>query len=167
MHEMVRIGKVLKPHGIKGELKVQIDTIYMNAFRKLEAFFIDTLPYFTENISIKKNGRQIFVKLEGVNLIEEAQKLAGKNILIHEKELPVSVSENIYNQLIGYTISDEKTGKQIGVVKDIMEMPMQNLALADYQGKEILLPLNKQTIMKTDKKSKKLLMKIADGLLDI
>lgn len=167
MDELVNVGFIARTHGIKGELKISIENIYLNAFRKLEAFFIGTLPYFVENLSVRKNDAQIIIKLEGVNNIEQAEKLVGKKISVRQNNFSDSFSENKYNYIIGYTFIDEKSKEEIGVVKDILEMPMQNIAVVVKKENELLIPLNKNTLKKTDKKEKRIIVQLPEGLIEV
>jgi 16S rRNA processing protein RimM len=68
--------------------------------------------------------------------------------------------------LLGCTEHDKELGI-LGVIEEIIEMPMQVLAKIVITGKEVLLPINDQSLVKVDKKQQIVHVDLPEGLLDI
>ena len=68
--------------------------------------------------------------------------------------------------LIGYQTHDKVKGA-LGVIEDVLELPMQYLAKVNYNKKEVLIPLNDETIERIEKKTKTIYFNLPEGLLDI
>ncbi|MDR0384274.1 MAG: ribosome maturation factor RimM [Christensenellaceae bacterium] len=98
----VLIGKVLRPRGLKGELKT--DATLFN----LKKVLIDNKNFIVENVS-KHNGF-VYFKLVGVDNIDAAEKLRGKEIYA---EPILQEGEILTSDLIGFTVvcGDKKIGK--------------------------------------------------------
>lgn len=167
---MISIGFCKKPHGVGGELKVQIDAEYVADFLESKVLFIGLqgkeVPYFIENI---RAGHDIFVKLEDINTREAAAILAGKEIFLREEDLqfaPADPDEDDPESWIGYQLWDVEHGL-IGAIEDVVEYPQQIMAVLTYQGREILIPLNEQLIESVDLDAQTLRMNLPIGLLEL
>ena len=167
--DLVRIGKVIKSHGIKGEVKCLLDPKSLANIKTLEVLFLNQndkpLPYFTETIK-KKAGEALVIKWEDVNSREAAELLRGKYIFIESKNLYKRKAFSPVD-LVGFMLIDSETKKEIGVIEDVLELPVHSLAQLNINDKEALIPLHEDSIKKVDKKNKKVSVLIPDGLLDV
>ncbi|MGE9616247.1 MAG: hypothetical protein ACQPRJ_01515 [Solitalea-like symbiont of Acarus siro] len=76
------------------------------------------------------------------------------------------ISEDNLLKLDGFSIIDNNIGV-IGVVESILRYPQQNLASLSYNGKNILIPLVPDLIVKIDHNKKNIIMALPEGLLEI
>jgi len=103
----VTIGKVLRPRGLSGEVKVQILT------NKHEAF-----SYVEKVEKIKFGGGFAFIKFKDVNSIADAERLRGHEIQIQREMVPLGANEIIADDLIGFDVVAQD-GRKLGVVRSI------------------------------------------------
>ncbi len=169
---MVSIGFCRKPHGVGGELKVQIEAEYLEDFLQAEVIFLDItgkqVPYFIEKI---RPGSEILVKLEDVDSREAAAALNGKEMLMREEDVHTGEEEEneedlAYEDLVGYEIIETDLGP-IGKIEDVLEYPQQMMALLIYQEREILIPLNEYLIQDIDIENQQVIMELPEGLLEL
>jgi 16S rRNA processing protein RimM len=171
----VIIGRTRKAHGLTGELKISIEERYLEDFLKCERIFIEVkgvkIPYFIENI---RGGGEIILHLEEVNNRDAAIALQSRDILLREqdilpehlREIEVEDDDGLeYAFIQGFLLLDKSLGS-IGTIKEVLEMPQQEMAFLDYKGREVLIPLNDQLILEVDETRKQILMDLPDGLLD-
>ncbi|HPA35383.1 MAG TPA: ribosome maturation factor RimM [Chitinophagales bacterium] len=164
--ELIQIGKVLKTHGFKGQLKIFIDEFYMDDFVDMKAIFINGLPYFITGKDINSHENAI-ISLEEMDTREKAQRLAGKPIFAKEDDLSEILEEDPYGELVGYRMHDKHFG-DIGIIDNIMEMPQQFLAsVIREDGKEVLIPLNDVFITAIHPAEKRVETELPEGLLEI
>ena len=78
----VEIGKILKPHGINGQLKI---VSYSNEISSYDTVYIDEVQY--KILSLKKFNQFFYIKLSEINCIEKAEKLRGKYIKVKRQSL--------------------------------------------------------------------------------
>ncbi len=168
MEEFVVIGKIIKPHGVKGELKVSVEDAYWEDFNNTKAIFITTLgqklPYFIKQIQDANHAT--ILKLEGIDNKETALSLSSMPIFMRDADVSVEVIEEglTYDFLEGYLVKDKILG-EIGNIDEVIELPQQEMAVVIYQNKEVLIPLNEYLIVEVDKESKIVLMDLPEGLL--
>jgi 16S rRNA processing protein RimM len=71
-----------------------------------------------------------------------------------------------YERFQGFTLVDVALG-EIGVIREVLELPGQFLALVDYQDQEVMVPLHPSLIQKADLKNRILEMDLPEGLLEL
>ncbi len=164
--DWIRIGYTGKPHGLDGEIKILLDEdYYIEDIVENGMFFIlekgQYLPYFIENI----RGGHLITKIEDMETKEDVSKIAKKPIFLKEEDLiPREIEEE--ETLVGYTIHDVNLG-EIGEIEHIEELPQQEMAILERNGKDILIPLNDSFILRLDEEKKTILMELPEGLLDL
>ncbi|AEW03257.1 16S rRNA processing protein RimM [Niastella koreensis GR20-10] len=163
------IGKIVATFGVKGEVVLQHQLGKKTSLKGLESVFIEEkkdemLPYFLEGARIK-NDDELFLKFEGINTKEAAHKLMQKRVWLPQEEFEKYVSKSAPIMLLGYHIINE--GTDLGEILEIIEQPHQLLCRIDLKGKEALIPVHEDFLLKIDKKKKQVHVELPEGLLDI
>ncbi|RRB06598.1 ribosome maturation factor RimM [Larkinella rosea] len=164
-----QLGKITKTHGVRGELVFFLDVDMPEIYAEMDSVLIeikgDLVPYFIESISVNRNRG--IVALEGVETIEEAQKLVNCDLFLPLDNLDELEDGQFYfHEIVGYRVRDEKLG-DLGTVRTVYNVAPQNLISMDYQGKEVLIPVNDELTPSADKVQKILHVRLPDGLVDI
>jgi 16S rRNA processing protein RimM len=164
-----RIGSILKPKGLKGELNIYVDFDGLEKI-KLDAIFIEIagklVPYFVSSIKLLQKNAAYLV-LEDVDTIEKATPLAKKDIYLSNKQKPKKKKQEFtLFDLKGFTAIDENEGK-LGVITAIHEYPKQLIAAVTYKNCEVLFPLNEDIIKGIDVVSETVTVDLPEGLLEI
>jgi len=164
-----RVGTILKPKGLKGELHLYVDFDGLQDI-KFTSLFIEIagklVPYFVSSIKyLQKNAAYLI--LEDVDAIEKASPLVKKHIYLPNKLKPKKKkSEFTLMDLVGFTAVDENEG-ELGEITDVHEYPKQFIATVTYQGCEVLFPLNEEIIKSIDVVKEIVLVDLPEGLLDV
>jgi 16S rRNA processing protein RimM len=169
MTEYFKIGKFVGTFGIKGDLVLKHNLGKKTSLKGLKTIFIEErkesfIPWFIENTKIK-NEEEIYLKLEGINIREQAIKLAQKEVWIPEVDFKKFSAKTSPINLLGYEIVE---GEQVlGKILEVIEQPHQILCRIEIKGKEALIPLHEETIKKIDKKNQQVIVSLPPGLLEI
>lgn len=163
------IGKLVATFGYKGELVLLHHLGKKSSLKGLETLFIEEkkdelLPYFIESTKIKSDD-ELFVKLEGINAKETAQRLVQKQVWLVEEEFHKYAGKSAPISFLGFHIFHE--GMDLGEILEVIEQPHQLLCRINLHGKEALIPIHEETLIRIDKKMKQLIVKLPDGLLEI
>jgi 16S rRNA processing protein RimM len=163
------IGKIVSVFGLKGELIVQHHLGNKIAVTKIKVIFLEQkkeelLPYFVE-AARKKGDDDLYLKLEGIDSKEAASKFIRQELWMREEEVEKHTRKNNPIGWVGYRVVDQ--GKDLGPILEVIEQPHQVLCRLEIDGKEVLIPINEQTLEKIDHKSKRLLLNLPDGLLEV
>jgi 16S rRNA processing protein RimM len=169
--ECYLIGKITKTHGLKGELSILLDVDFTEDYEELESVFLETkggvlIPHFVEEIQIKEN-KQI-IKFEGIDKLEQALPLVGNKLYLPLETLPELTTEEefYFHEIIGFQVIDQNQGK-LGTVESVYQFPQQNIISMSYQGKEVMIPLNDDIVLKINRENKELFTNLPDGLLEV
>lgn len=118
MKKQLLIGTVLKPQGIRGEVKVKPYTDSPEVFRQIEKVLIDEKEY--KIFSFRTDGTAVYLGLGGIADRNAAESLRGKNLLLDRKDAPDSGEGSYYIvDLIGCTVLTD-TGKELGTLTSIV-----------------------------------------------
>jgi len=163
------IGKLVATFGINGELVLKHHLGKKTSLKGLETLFIEKqkdelLPYFIESAKIK-NDDEVFLKIEGINTKEAARILVTKQVWLPEEDFHKYAAKSAPISLLGYHIINDNT--DLGEILEVIEQPHQLLCRISLEGKEALIPVHPETLQKIDKKSKRVIVVLPDGLLDI
>lgn len=169
MTEYFNIGKFVTTFGLKGELVLKHTLGKKTSLKGLTALFIEEkkesfIPWFIESTKIR-NEEEIYIKLEGIATKEQATKLAQKQVWLPETDFIKFSSKSAPISFLGYDIVEN--GQVLGKILEIIEQPHQVLCRIDLNGKEALIPLHEETIVKIDKRKNQVIVDLPEGLLEI
>lgn len=164
-----KVGYIMKPHGLKGEVTISLDPEAPEDFHEIDTVFVGVgerlLPYFVESISIK--GSKAYLKLEDVDSHETAQNISRSAIYLPKSSRPGSTQGEFYDdEVIGFAVEDTTVGG-LGDVTEIVQAGPNKLLSVNAGGKEILIPLNGPFIDSIDKSGKRITVTLPDGFLEI
>lgn len=170
--KLFEIGKILKPHGVKGELTVlfkksefaDIDNNFY--FLSLDGMYV---PFFVEEFMYNSDVTAR-IKFKGVNSIEQASTYSNVAVFIPDKfvqQVEHEVEEHVkeWHQYVGYTVLDEKSSI-IGIIESIDTSTMNVLFVIVNGDEEILIPATADFIVMADSQQKQLHLQLPEGLLD-
>jgi 16S rRNA processing protein RimM len=165
---LTELGRVLKPHGLKGAVKVRVTASGVPIIEKDEPVFIlvqgGPVPFFSEEKATLV-GNALVLKLEGIDTMEQAEQLVGKQLLVDPEMIEDEEQEGLY-ALIGLKVQDINLG-EIGTVTGIMEVPQQSVLEVEHQGKQILIPAVEGIIIGLDQKTGVISVDTPPGLVDL
>ena len=167
--DCILLGTLTKTHGISGGL-VLITRIKGYSLKdKWESVFLEIdgilVPFFVA--SFEEGARdEMILYLDDITSRDLAGKLTGLKVYIQKKDIKLDKEGFDPMALTGYTLYDRQIG-EIGVIKEIVRIPQNDLALVDYRGAEIQFPIQQELIEKIDHKSKIISINLPEGLLDL
>lgn len=159
MIELTSIGKLGKPYGVRGQLRLKLSREIDLAERKFLFIRIlgDKVPYAVNSIDSD------FVVLEEVDSPEEASKLAGREIYIESKY--IDQDTQLSNPILGFQLF---TGNApVGVINDILQYPQQMMAVVSDGVDTHYIPIVESWIVEIDPEQKRIDMDLPDGILEI
>lgn len=167
------MGRIVRPHGVTGELKIAPETDDPTRFQNLKAVFVGSnvesatsFDILSVRLQPSKYGITVLVKLAGVDSREDAEKLNKLTVFALEDDLPaLEEGEYFFSDLIGLMVSTpEKKG--IGTVSEIIEKFGQNLLVVSRPGEaDVMIPMVDEFIMELDFDRKEVIIDPVEGLL--
>ena len=154
--ERLVIGEVLKPQGIRGEIKVKTFTDSPEDVKEFGVVYIDGKEYKILSFRVGTDGAA-YLGLRGVPDRNAAELLRGKKLEGDRSDAPELEEGQYYIvDIIGLTCETED-GEVLGVVKSIANLS-SDVYTIEKAGKSILFPAVKGVIVKVDLENKKLIV---------
>lgn len=170
LDDCYQLGYVVKTHGLRGELQIFLDVDSPQEYQNLESVFVrqgqQLVPFFIESISF--NGNKAIVAFDELQDYESAAALKGSELYLPLAALPELEDDQFYlHELAGFTLFDSEDNS-LGIIENILETgPQLLLTVKHSEGKELLIPYDKSLLIRLDKKEKKIVLQIPEGLLDL
>lgn len=154
MVETLKIGLIVKPQGIKGELKVQPLTDDINRFRKLKEVIIDDKTYKVLNTVI--GGNVVFISISGVADRNVAESFRGKFLRVtRENAIPLEEGRYFVVDIIGCEVVTDK-GQEVGKVIEVTSARTDVFTLTCPNGKIMRFPFLNDLVLSVDVQNKKI-----------
>ena len=157
MEQTLKIGLIVKPQGIKGELKVQPLTDDINRFNNLKEVIIDDKTYRVEKSII--GGNTVFITLFGISDRNVAETFRGKFLSVtRENALPLKEGRYFIVDIVGCKVVTDE-GIVVGEVTDVTSARTDIFTLKTADGKVCRFPFLKELIVKVDVENKNIVLK--------
>lgn len=155
-----------KPHGVKGEVQVQVDD---DVFDRVDAEYlflrIDGIlvPFFMDEYRFKSDEIAL-VKFCDTDTQDAARRLTGCEVFFPRALAEAEEHDLTYAELVGYTVVDAATGQRVGVI-DFVDDATENILFELEDG--MLLPAPEELIEDVDQEKRVVAMTIPEGLLNM
>ena len=170
------LGTIIRPHGVRGQVVVELDTDQPDAYKKLKAVHLHRpggpapVVVKVEKVQLTAGAgapRALFT-LTDISTVEAAEALRGATLWLPLTELPplTGAGQFYYHEVVGFTVIDATAG-ELGPVTTFYELPQQDVLAVDHRGFEVLVPVNDAMIQSVDRAARTLYVTLPDGLLDI
>jgi 16S rRNA processing protein RimM len=150
---MVTIGRILKPFGVRGEVKVESLTDVPGRFEGLQSVTLHLSAgenVETQVTSVRQVNHGVILGFSAFSTPEAAALYRGAWIQVPEsRNLPRDNDTYYQFELIGLRVEDA-TGQAIGSVEEVLEYPQHHILVIRDQDHEILVPASRRTIEKID-----------------
>jgi 16S rRNA processing protein RimM len=166
--ELVAIGVVTRPHGVRGVLKIwpyfflekvldRFSQVWLTQDQKIRIF---TKQWY------RQRGRFGHLKLEGFEDADAIEPYRGWQVSVPRKDLPPLPEGQYYSfQIIGLMVIAED-GTEIGPVTDVLFMPAHDVYVVRTEGKEVLIPAVREFIQEIDLAVGRVIIRAIPGLID-
>lgn len=172
MRDILHIGRIGAPHGLRGEIKVQPMTDDINRFKLLKDCFIvsddekSRIPAVCEGVRFLND--QVLLKLKSYDDRDMAAALRGQLISV-DREHAVELPEDTWFicDLIGSEVYADQYG-YLGKLVDVIQQSAHDVYLVRDRSKpDILIPVLKTIVKKVDIEASRIDVTLPDGLFEI
>jgi len=168
--QMALVGRVTKPHGLRGQVVVHPETDFVEERFAAGATFWTRSAAGPEQLTIVsarvQNGRPI-VGFEGFARAEDVERLAGLELRVPEQSLqPLQPGTYYEHQLVGCAVATTD-GDVVGEVAKVEGGGGASRLMVNGPRGEVLIPLAVDICVEIDVASRKIRIDPPDGLLDL
>jgi 16S rRNA processing protein RimM len=163
----VWVGRVVKTHGIKGEVKISVAE-GTSTFGKGIPVTLESAEGKRRALTVetgKARGVLSILSFREIKKIEEAQELVGCSVFVNKESLkPLPAGEFYGYQLVGLQVQTEG-GREIGTIEAIMPTGSNDVFVVRRDGRETLIPAIEEVVVRVDLGEKRMIIRPLEGLL--
>ncbi len=167
-NEVFKIGRLIKPHGIKGEISFEFDN---DIFDRVDCPYLICLiegifvPFFIEEYRFKGKETAL-VTFEDIDTDEKARRLNGVEVYFprkyYEEEKDAEINYS-WNYFIGFKVIDDNYG-ETGTIVRVDDSTLNTLFLLEKEEQEYIIPANEDFIYEVDDNRKIIKTRLPEGL---
>ena len=178
--ECASVGRVRRPHGVRGELVVEAltdepDAIFAPGSRVFQGTHEGTLwldPRSKQPRALTVTGLRPFkegwlVTLDAVPDRTEAEKWNGRHLMVPVEELSEPDEGEVFaHELVGMQLVDADSGVPIGEVVEFYELPQGLLLEFRTPNGLASVPFLDEFVDEVDREGRTIRVRLPDGLLE-
>ena len=176
---LLLVGRIGRPHGVRGEMKVFPETDDPDRLVDVERLFVGDRPESTREVAVEgvrfqypKGRTVVLLSLAGVDTREGAEDLAGRSVYADEGDLPALADGEAYlHDLVGLEVlrvddAGEVVGEPVGTVRDLYDGAQLLFGIERPDGTEVLLPDVDEFVDRLDLEARRLYVRPPEGLFE-
>ncbi len=155
----VTIGRVVAPHGVRGEVRVRPTTDFPERFDAGRVVWLDDRPVRIEGSRWQRD--LLLLKLEGIDDRGQAEAIRGHEFRVPEETLPEGVFYR--HQVVGLRVVEE-SGRELGRVAEVLSTGANDVYVVHGEQGELLLPATDEVVKEIDVGSGRMVVELMEGL---
>jgi 16S rRNA processing protein RimM len=158
------IGRVVRPFGLRGELRVQLLTEHPEGLKRLRTVYLgpQTEPWTVEGVRLHKDAA--LFTLAGCHDRSTAETLRGALVQIARQDaVPLQEDEYYEHHIVGMTVIEDD-GTLLGKVTEIISTGANDVYVVVGPDGEVLLPAIESVILEIDLDADQMVVHVMEGL---
>jgi 16S rRNA processing protein RimM len=140
--DFLLIGKVAKPHGLRGQVKVySYASSYETFFAGREIFLgqgEEMKPLLISEVKVQ--SQSLLLHFQGLDNRQQVEAICGSSLYLREKDLQaLPEGEYYWYQLIGSRVYNDQ-GRYLGILEEIFSTAAHDIWVIRNASQELLLP---------------------------
>ena len=159
------VARVLKPWGVRGEIKCEILTEFPDRFASLQQVYLgdDAKPFSVEHTHLHSGS--VLIKLKGIDTPEAAAKLREQLMHVAVAEAVALPPGKVFlYQMVGLSVRTID-GTPLGKITDVLDTGANDVYVVHDGTREILLPAIPDVIKEINFERGEILVELIDGLI--
>ncbi len=161
------IGRIVRPHGVRGELRVEVLTDFPDRIARLRRVYVGDEHRAYTLRDVRLHQEALLLRLEGVDDRNTADLLRGQVVSVAMRDaVPLEPGEYYHHQLLGVRVVTE-AGEALGEIVELLSIPGANdvYVVHGVRG-ELLIPGISDVVRRLDVEAGLMIIHPLPGLLD-
>jgi len=165
--DYLAVGRVIGPHGVRGEIKVKQLTDFPERFALGALLFVEGEPFQREVVAVRPHKGVMLIKLSGIGDRNAVEILRGKYLFVaREDAMPLEEDEYYEDELVGLAV-ETLEGELLGELVELMWTAANEVYIVNGPRGEILLPAIADVVQEVDVKKGVMRVTLLPGLADL
>ena len=153
------IAKVRKPHGLKGEVKLDLLTDFPERYKEGTVLYYGKSHHSLTITSVRQQGESYLFSFAELSDSESASVLTNQILYVRNANRPKLPKGQYYqHKLLGIAVFDQ-AGNPLGTLTEVISTGANDVfVIKDDDGKEILIPAIHEVIQQIDTDQKRMII---------
>ena len=158
MEQLLQVGVITQPHGVRGEVKVfPTKKVILDTGKEKLDLEVEHVKFFKQFVIVK------FKEFDNINDIERYKRCPL--LVTRENAVPLEEDEYFVADMIGMKVITED-GIEFGTLSDVMETGANDVYVIDSKEHgEVLMPAIKECVLNVDMESGIITVHLMSGLI--
>lgn len=169
MEELLQVGVITSPHGVRGEVKVYPTTDDVKRFKKLKKVILDNGKKSEEREieSVKFFKNLVILKFKGLDSMNEVESYRQVKLYVtRENAVKLNKDEYFIADLIDMQVFSEE-GEELGILSDVLQTGANDVYIVSKEKEpDLLIPAIKECILEVNVEEGKMMVHLLKGLRD-
>jgi 16S rRNA processing protein RimM len=164
---LVVVGRVIRPHGVRGELRVLPETDFPERLPMLgQAVLVaDERSEAVRIEAVRLTGDAVLVKVAGIDTPEAAAAWRGAVLAVpRELAAPLPEGRHYVFEVLGLAVQTE-AGEALGTVDEILRTPAHDVYVVRGR-REVFIPAVASVVLRIDTAGRRMVIRPIPGLLE-
>lgn len=167
--EMFDLGRVLKPHGLKGDVAVRFDVDQASRYSNIDMVWMaqrgTLVPYSIDWIAIRP--KSTIIHFEGIDHSDDVASMVGCTLHLPISELPALKGLQFYfHEVVGFQLVTLE-GDELGTITDVIDHAANPLFKTKLGEKEGLFPMSDPFLKEVDRKNRRIVLGLPEGMAEL
>jgi 16S rRNA processing protein RimM len=169
--DLIVVAHIVKTRGLRGEVVADLLTDFPERFEKLKALIGVSSDNDKRSLQIEEqwfHGTRLVLKFVGFDSIDEARELVGYDLAVPDADRVALPAHTFYEWELAGCVVETIDGSRIGRVAGVMHTGgVEMLSVVDDTGRDRLIPMASDIVVKIDKDQKLIRIDPPEGLLEL
>ena len=167
--ERVLVGEVVRPHGLRGDLKVEIHSDVEERFAPGARLLLSPRkgrPRWVRVLANRPTKGGSLLRFDGIDDRDQAEAVRGATLEVDRDQVPEAPDGCYYYfELVGCRCFDAREG-DLGIVEDVVEDGGGTLLTLRADGRTLLVPFVDAFLDEVDTKAQRIDVTLPEGLVE-
>jgi 16S rRNA processing protein RimM len=147
----IAVGRIRRPHGVKGELIFEPYPEYAVTLKKGKVILVGKRKEAYSIRSVRSMDRNFLISFDGLEDLNDVELMRNEVVYLRQSELMAREDGSNYpHEVLGMNVIDEK-GNAIGLLREVLLTGANDVyVVVTPEDEEILLPAIESVILKVD-----------------
>lgn len=149
--EFIEIGEIVRPQGVRGEVKLRAMSEDMSRYAQLEMVYLGEEHRPVKVLKGRGNAGFAYLQLEGVADRDQAEALRGTSVYVDRAHaIHLGKDENFVCEMIGLAVEDSE-GRAVGRLVDVLKPnKICDVYVLNTPRGEMMFPALKRVVLNVD-----------------
>lgn len=162
------VGRVVRPHGVRGEIRVEPDTDFPEHLLALREVTLrkGDASMSARVSSTRPHGSSVLLKLEGIDTLDAASAWRDAAVTVRrEKAAPLEAGRHYVSDVLGLRVETED-GRILGTVADVLRTGSNDVYVVRSGERELLVPAISTVVLSIDVDGGRIIVRPMPGMLE-